>query len=88
MMGNAWLDTLRSFCIEDHCSEAHHQSQNLAERCGGDLKLAIVKLFHTTSCAPITFWCYTFGFLVLVRGCLSQKSLNWRPSEEALYGET
>ena len=67
MTGHAWLDILRTFCIEDHCSEAYHQNQNLAERRGGDLKTAIIKLFHnTTSRAPLTFWCYAFDFLTLV----------------------
>ena len=89
MTGHAWLDTLRTFCIEDHCSEAYHQNQNLAERRGGDLKTAIIKLYHnTTSRAPLTFWCYAFDFLTLVRGSLARKSLDWRPPEEALYGES
>ena len=72
MMGNAWMDTLRQFCIDDHCSEAYHQNQNLAERRGGDCKTSIVKVFRCTSDrAPITFWCYAFEFLSLVRGCLA-----------------
>ena len=69
MTGNAWFDILRTFCIDNHASEAYHQNQNLAERKGGDLKTAIVKLYHNTpSNAPLSFWCYAFEFLVLVRG--------------------
>ena len=53
------------------------------------MKTAIIKLYHNTSgCAPLTFWCYAFDFLVLVRGYLVRKDLNWRSSEESLYGET
>ena len=89
MTGNDWFEVLRTFCIDDHASEAYHQNQNLAERKGGNLKTAIIKLFHNTpSYAPLVFWCYAFQFLVFVRGCLARKSLDWRPSEEAMYGET
>ena len=35
MTGHAWLKLLRTDCIDDHCSEACHQNQNLAERRGG-----------------------------------------------------
>ena len=77
MTGHAWMNILRTFCIEDHCSEAYHQNQNLAEHRGGDLKTAIVKLYYyTTGRAPIIFWCYVFKFLVLVRGCLARESLD------------
>ena len=89
MTGNNWLSVCRDFCIEDHNSEAYHQNQNLAERRGGIYKLAIIKLFHNTpTSVPISFWCYALEFIALVRGCLARKSLNWKPSEEILFGET
>ena len=88
MTGNNWLSVCRDFCIKDHNSEAYHQNQNLAERRGGIYKLAIIKLFHNTpTSVPISFWCYALEFIVLVRGCLARKSLNWKPSEEILFGE-
>ena len=89
MTGKAWLDTLRQFCVDGHCSEAYHQNQNLAERRGGDYKTAILKLYHYACIrAPLSFWCFAFDFLKLVRACLAKKSLAWRTPEEALYGET
>ena len=27
MTGNAWFDVLRTFCIDDHASEAYHQNK-------------------------------------------------------------
>lgn len=88
MTGESWMNICRRFCIETHNSEAYHQNQNLAERRGGMLKHAIIKLYHNSPHAPIEFWCYALEYLALVRGCLSRKSLGWRPSEELLYGET
>ena len=29
--GKAWLDTLQTFCVDDHCSEVYHQNQNLIQ---------------------------------------------------------
>ena len=89
MKGNTWFDVLSTFCINDHASEAYLQNQNLAERKGGDLKTAIIKLFHNSSNkAPLSFWCHAFEFSTLVRGYLARKSLDWRPSEGSMYGET
>lgn len=74
MTDNDWLDFLRNFCIYENCNEADHVNQNLAERRDRDLKIAIIELFHNTnSRAPVSFWCYAFGYLTLVRGCLARK---------------
>ena len=54
----------------------------------GDLKTSVIKLFHNTPHEHLNYWCYTLKFLGMVHGCLSQRSLYWRPSEEILYGET
>ena len=55
------MEILRTLCIDGYRSEAYHQNQNLAEHRGGDLKTAIIKLFHyTTSRAPMKFWRYVF----------------------------
>ena len=43
MIGKAWMDTLRTFCTNDHLSEAYYQNQNLAERRDDNPKTAILK---------------------------------------------
>lgn len=88
MTGTKWKSILRANCIEGHTSEAYHQNQNLAESRGGQLKTAIIKLFHNTPHAPLAFWCYALEYLSKVRSCLARESLDWRPSEEAMFGET
>ncbi len=88
MTGDAWMKVCRDFCIESHTSEPYHQNENLAERRGGMLKHAIIKLFHYGHDAPLEFWCYALEYLALVRGCLARRSLGWKPPEELLFGET
>ena len=51
--------------------EDYHQNQNLAERRGGDLKTATIKLFHKTPHAPIRYWCYALEYITYVRQYLS-----------------
>ena len=88
MTGEDWLNTCRQFCISSHMSEAYHQNSSLAERRGGDLKTALIKMFHLTPQAPLAFWCYGMEYLALVRGCLARQNLDWRCPEEIVFGET
>ena len=88
MTGEDWINICRQFCIESHSTEAYHPNQNLAERRGGDLKTAVIKLFHHTPHAPLSYWCYALEYLSLVRSCLARSMLDNRSPQEILYGET
>jgi hypothetical protein len=85
---SAWIKVLRDNVIESRFSEAYHQNQNYAELRGGLLKTAVLKLFHMTPWAPLEYWCYAVEYLNYVRPLLAQQSLDWRPGQEVLQGET
>jgi hypothetical protein len=53
-----WTDILRKYCIDNGLTEAHHQNGNPAECRGGDLKVAVLKVFQFTPWAPARYWCY------------------------------
>ena len=53
---DAWLTICRQFCIATHTTEPHHPNQNIAEHRGGDLKTALLILFHHTPHAPLRYW--------------------------------
>ena len=38
MMSEKWISLLRKHILDDKLSKAHHQNQNIAERCGGALE--------------------------------------------------
>lgn len=67
LTGDKWLQVCREFCIGDHTTEAYHPQQNLAEQRGGDIKTAILILYHHTPHAPVAFWCYALEYLSLIR---------------------
>ncbi len=72
LTGDKWLEVCHTYCIEDHTTEAYHPNQNLAERRGGDIKTAVLILFHHTPHAPIEFWCYALEYLGLIRNSLAR----------------
>jgi hypothetical protein len=86
--GSAWVKVLRDNVIESRFAEAYHQNQNYAELRGGLLKTSILKLFHMTPWAPLEYWCYALEYLNYVHPLLAQQSLDWRPGQEVLQGET
>ena len=56
LTGDDWLRVARNAMIETYTSEPEHQNSNLAERRGGALKDALLKLFHNTPWAPLAYW--------------------------------
>ena len=58
LTGNRWVSINRRYCIESGLSVPHHQHQNYAENCGGNFKLALLRLLHFTPAAPLSYWCY------------------------------
>ena len=78
----------RRFCIETGFTVPHHQSSNLAENSGGNLKVAVRKLFLHTPHAPLEYWCYAVEFLNQVRRYLSKSKLDNRTPWEMVFGET
>ena len=62
-----WMRVNRLHCITVGYSEVKHQNHNLAERRGGDLKMAVLKLFNNTPTAPLRYWCYALEFITFVR---------------------
>ena len=87
-LGKSWKALLRKYCIDDHATEPYHQNQNVSERRGGDLKTALLKVFHFTPWAPVKYWCYLLEFLSLARSFYAKQSLGWRTGRQVLRGET
>ena len=88
MTGSKWSNTNRYYCIGQGTSEPHHQNQNYSEGRGGNAKTKLIKLFHETPHAPISYWCYGLEHLDHISGYLANKSLNGRTPREVLLGET
>ncbi len=88
LTGVRWTTINRKYCIETGLSVPYHQHQNFAEGEGGNFKFALLKLFHYTPHAPISYWCYAAEFLDLVRRHLSKISLRGRSGHEMIFGET
>jgi len=83
-----WGDILRKYCIDSGTTEAYHQNGNPAERRGGDLKTAVLKVFHYTPWAPARYWCYLLEHLAFVRSFYAKQNLGWRTGRQVLRGET
>ena len=88
MTGSKWSNTNRYYCIGQGTSEPHHQNQNYSEGRGGNAKTKLIKLFHETPHAPLSYWCYGLEHLDHISGYLANKSLNGRTPREVLLGET
>ena len=86
--GIKWTTISRRFCIESGLSVPHHQHQNYAENCGGNFKLAVLRLLHHTPHAPLCYWCFAAEFLDKVRGYWSKPRLSGASGIQALRGET
>lgn len=78
----------RRYCIETGFTVPHHQSSNFAEGSGGNLKVAVRKLFLNTPHAPLEYWCFAVEFLNQVRRYLAKPKLDNRTPWEAIFGET
>ena len=83
-----WTDILKKYCIDNGLTEAHHQNGNPAERRGGDLKVAVLKVFQFTPWAPARYWCYLLEHLAFVRSFYARKKLGWCTGRQVLRGET
>ena len=88
LTGLKWTNINRKYCIETGLTIPHHQRQNYAEGIGGCFKLAVIKLFHNTPHAPLSYWCYAASFLDKTRRFLSKSSLNGRTGFQLIKGET
>ena len=64
-LGDEKCAILQKWCIDDGATELDHQQQNVPEQCGGDLKTAVLKVFHYISWAPIVYWCYCLECVAL-----------------------
>ena len=88
LTGHRWTTINRKYCIETGLTIPHHQHQNYAEGIGGCFKLAVIKLFHNTPRAPLSYWCYAASFLDKTRRFLSKSSLNGKTGFQLIKGET
>ena len=78
----------RRYGIESGLSVPHHQHQNYAENCGGNFKLALLRLMHEKPHAPLVYWCYASEFLDKVCRYWSKDELNGKCGSEMILGKT
>ena len=83
-----WTSINRRYCIETGLTIPHRQHQNNAEGTGGYFKLSVIKLFHNTPHAPLSYWCFAVKILDKIRRFLSKSSLNGRTGYQLIKGET
>ena len=88
LTGVRWNDINRKYCIATGLTVPHHQHQNFCEGAGGNLKHALLKLFHNTPHAPLSYWCFGLSYLDKTRRYLSKSALQGRCGFEMIHGET
>jgi len=86
-IGAGVTDVCRHAYVETHTSEPHHQNQNLAERRGGEIKSATLKMMAAQNTPP-TFWCFALEYIAGVRQHLAKRCLDWETPKTRLFGET
>ena len=59
------------YCIEYGLTIPLHQHQNYSKGGGGNFKFVILKLYHNTSHALISYWCFSANYLDKCRCFLS-----------------
>ena len=88
LTGLIWKSINCRYCIETGLTIHHRQHQNYTEGTGGLFKLVVIKLFHNTPHAPLSYWCFAAKFLDKTCRFLSKSSLNGRIGYQLIKGET
>ena len=88
LTGLRWTRINCIYCIETDLTIPHHQHQNYAEGISGCFKLAVIKLFHNTPHAPLSYWCFASSLLDKTSRFLSKSSLNGRTGYQLIKQET
>ena len=86
-IGNKWTTTCRQLFIKQRKFVPYNQNQNKVERRVQDVKHKTSNLLYQSG-APLEFWCYAITFVIDCLNHLAKKPLQWRTSQEILYGDT
>ena len=84
LTGTKWTSISRKYCVATGLTVPDHQHQNFAENCGGNFKLALLRLFHYTPHAPLSYWCYAATFLDKARRYWSKATLDGKTAYEQI----
>ena len=88
LTGTKWTNINRRYYITTGIMVPKHQHQNYCEKVGGDFKFAVLKLFHNTPHAPVSYWCYAANFLDKTYCYISHPSIGNRCGDDVIKGET
>jgi len=86
-LSNRAKDVLRSLCIDDWHSEAHHQHQNFAEHRWRHTKKNVEWLMNLRKCPP-EVWLLALQYVCSVMNHTAEESLGNRPPLQILKGHT
>ena len=88
LTGTKWTNISRRYFIDTGLTVPKHQHQNYCEQVGGNVKFSVLKLFHNTPHAPVSYWYYAASFLDKTRRYISHPSIGNRSGYEVIKGET